>query len=559
MAKRRRSLTVFHIRSYIEGQKVDTFEQILRNPTEVQSFDLTAEMAFEARLFVSMSALRLPSWVAFLQEGFSDLIISEIQSTRAVLAIRIQYEDGYEIFAFTFGYGRYLLHPSSYDRNYGLRVALNVIYDQIAGEFNPNRVRSVDAKTVAANTILTRRQTDRKASFETFGIDIQRDLLRAVTGTPIKSDVWGTLISGSDSLTANPTIEFEDLGNYCNLIATTYGKDTYKESFYWIDNLKPITDPEQIMNLEKSLINTILNNSDKICLTVPEIVEWGEISTFCFSFERDNTFDDPDDGNLVDALRRTGHLDELTIENLRRTWALEGLSNESDVEYDWSLLKCLSGEIELDGKKYILSEGEFWEVSNDFIKKLDEFIEALPETVYPLPDSPGDITEGDYNVLAGQSNPNFLLMDKKVVTILGKTTPIEICDLFTDTGCFVHVKRKLSSSALSHLFAQGLNSADLFLMNPDFRTAVMNKIREQEEARVAESGDSTFRGRFSTFSVEGIAPGQYEISYAIIAKWRGRTFSGALPFFSKLTLRNHVEGLRRMGYKITVARINVAT
>lgn len=557
MVKRRRMLTAYHIRSHIEGQEVVSFEQILRNPTEVQSFDLTAQMPFEARLFISLSELRVPSWVAFLEEGFNDLPVSQMQSTNAVLALRIQYEGEEEVFAFTFGYGRYLLHPSSYDRNYGLRVVLNVIYDQITDEFDPNRIRSVDAKTVAANTIRTRRQTDRKTSFETFGIDIQRDLLRAVTGTPIESNVWGTRISGSDSLTAHPTIEFKDLGDYCNSVAATYRKNTYKKSFYWVDNLRPITDPEQVKNLEDALISTLRDNPDKTCVTVPAIIEWGDISDFYFSFERDNTFDDPDDGDLTNALRRTGHFDELNIENLRKAWSLQGLSSEDDGEYNWPLLNCLYGEIELDGKTYILSEGEFWEVRSDFIKELDEFIQALPESVHPLPDSPGDITEGDYNGYVSQSSPSFLLMDKKEVNILGKTTPIEICDLLTDSGCFVHVKRKLSSSTLSHLFAQGLNSADLLLMNPDYRAAVLEKIKEQEEARVTVSGDSTFRGRFSTFNSDSITPGQFEVSYAIIAKWRGRTYSDALPFFSKLTLRNHIEDLRRMGYKISVARINV--
>lgn len=559
MVTNRKTLTVYHIRSHIEGQKVDSFEQILRNPTEVRSFDLAAEMPFEARLFVSVSEPRAPLWAAFLGEGFNDLPISQIQSTNAVLALRIQCADEDEIFAFTFGYGRYLLRPSSYDRNYGLRVALNVIYDQIAGEFDPNRLRSVDVKTVAANTIRTRQQADRRTAFETFGIDIQRDLLRAVTGMPIDSDVWGTRISGTDSLTANPSIEFRDLGNYCDSIAATYRKNTYQENFYWIDNLRPVTDPDQIKSLEESFINTLLNNPNRACLTVPIIIDWGEINDFCFSFEADNSFDDPDDGNLVDALRRTGHIDELSFEKLGKTWSLEGLSNEGDVKHSWPLLNCLYGELELDEKKYILSEGDFWEISNDFIEELDEYIEGLHEIAHALPDSPGNITEGDYNVFATNNNPNFLLMDKKLVQILGKTTPIEICDLLTDTGCFVHVKRKLSSSSLSHLFAQGLNSADLFRMNPYYRAAALDKIKEQEEVRVQESGDSTFRGRFSTFSQDSIDPGQYEVSYAIIAKWRGRTLSDALPFFSKLTLRYYVDGLRRMGYKISVGRINVAS
>jgi Family of unknown function (DUF6119) len=44
----------------------------------------------------------------------------------------------------------------------------------------------------------------------------------------------------------------------------------------------------------------------------------------------------------------------------------------------------------------------------------------------------------------------------------GGRSSIEICDLLSSEKAFVHVKAKTKSSTLSHLFAQGLNSAQAF-------------------------------------------------------------------------------------------------
>ncbi len=139
------------------------------------------------------------------------------------------------------------------------------------------------------------------------------------------------------------------------------------------------------------------------------------------------------------------------------------------------------------------------------------------------------------------------------------TSSIEICDILTHDGCFIHVKRKLGSSTLSHLFGQGTVSADLFLMSRGYRDVTLNRIREVEDERAVAEGDDGYRGRFSTFDPAGITPSNYEVVYAIIAKWDGREFVDALPFFSKVHLRRHIDGLRRLGYRVSYKRIHVVT
>ncbi len=141
--------------------------------------------------------------------------------------------------------------------------------------------------------------------------------------------------------------------------------------------------------------------------------------------------------------------------------------------------------------------------------------------------------------------------------VQGNTTPVEICDLLSDDGRFVHVKRKLSSSSLSHLFAQGYISAELLLGSADYRVVALDKIKEQERAKVLPVGIPSCIGKFCIFGEEPIVSGKFEVTYGIVAKWEGREFVDALPFFSKVNLRKYVEDLWRIGYKVSYARINI--
>lgn len=546
------SLTVYKIRPNIDGEEITEFEQALRDPDPLEAWDIRPDLPFGGRLFLQIPAPRQPAWAEFLTEGVDDLVIPDIQRVNGVLFVKV-YHDYDQIFAFTFGHGRYLLRPDCFEINYGLRVALNVLYDKSSGDLQPERIRSVDSKTVAKNTIRTRRQTDRRTTFETFGVDIQRDLLQAVTGAPISSNVWGSRISGSDSVSFNPVLSFGKLGNLCKEIAKMYLRDTYQESFDWIDNLRVITDPAILKELQEMLVDAIKTGSNNVTVAVPEFVEWDDLSEFYFSFDSRNRFPDPEGADLRGALKQVGKLEKLSVDRLRRLWRLNAKAVDGNGAYQWSLLRCLTGEFKRGESEYILSEGEFFEIRKEFLEELDSYIASLPATKHKLPVSPGDIQEGKYNEIAAKSNDSYLLLDKKMVRVDGMTSPIEICDILTADRCFIHVKRKLGSSTLSHLFAQGSVSADLFLMSKEYRTATLKKIQQEEQAL----GDPEAIGRFSTFKPDGITPREYGVSYAIVAKWGDRKLVQALPFFSKVNLRRHVEDLKRMGYQVSVARVDV--
>lgn len=545
------SFSVYHIRDFIDGQRVTSFTDVLKDSSAVRELTPRDEVPFECRLFLAESAPRLPVWTAFLEEGFDDLDLRETQTLSALLVVKVRYYNKDHYLAFTFGFGRYLMRPDAYDRSYGLRTALNLIYNDAVDHAAPTRLKSVDSKTVAANTMRTRRQTDRRATFETFGLDIQRDLLNSVTGYPHDMHYWGRSITGADNLKVSPSVAFDQIEDFCKAILRTYRQNDYQDEFHWIDNLRNITDPALLSQLHEIVVNAIKDGSGDVALAVPGILEWADVSKFALSFAQDTQFDDPEECDLTQAITDADLVDEISVDKLKKSWYLIAYDNNADLFRKWNLLRCLSGEFDLNGKTYILSDGDFHQIDAGYNEELNAFIDALPATTHVLPPSVGDPAEGIYNKLAAASSDNYLLLDANEVRVPGQTSPIEICDILTSGGAFIHVKRKLSSSSLSHLFGQGYVSADLFLMNREYRAAIHDKIAE---CIVAQNKADIFSG----FSVDSIRPGDHEVVYAIVAKWNGRSMSEALPFFSKVNLRNFVTNLRKMGFhNCTMAAVDV--
>ena len=265
-------------------------------------------------------------------------------------------------------------------------------------------------------------------------------------------------------------------------------------------------------------------------------------------------FVDPEELDLRTSLGDLVTQKKITLGNLRK-WKLEAFNQNNEVIHSWSLIHCVSGQFKLGAETYVVSDGYFFKVDLNFLTALDSFVDKIEDTKCILPIAKEDPPEGDYNALAANGSEDYLLLDKRMVKLTSQTSTIEACDLLTVDGAFIHVKRKLGSSSLSHLFAQGSVSADLLLMSRDFRTKIDKVIVAAEDERAHATGDDAFKKRFPRFDGKVVDPKDHEIVYAVVAEWRGRELAEALPFFSKINLRRHVETLNRMGYKVTFAKI----
>jgi len=195
-------------------------------------------------------------------------------------------------------------------------------------------------------------------------------------------------------------------------------------------------------------------------------------------------------------------------------------------------------------------------VKRDCRKALNDYIDALPGYRSRLESANAQWTEGEYNAYAASRDSRYILLDKATVKVSGHASPVEICDLLSDDGDFIHIKGKLRSSALSHLFTQGYVSADLLVRSPDYRRKVRKKVETVLSGESDEVRES-FAGVLSRLDEDAFSPKDFRIVYGIIADWDDRSASAALPYSSKVNLRLHAEDLKRMGFKVALKPIQV--
>lgn len=151
-----------------------------------------------------------------------------------------------------------------------------------------------------------------------------------------------------------------------------------------------------------------------------------------------------------------------------------------------------------------------------------------------------DPSEGQYNERVCASDKTRLaLMDKKLIPYSGRHSSIEFCDIYTRTKAICHIKRYGGSSVLSHLFAQGVVSAEAFAHDADFRAKV--------NARLPPS----FRLKDPAAQID---PRDFTVVFGIVSKSDEEL---QLPFFSRVTLRNAWRRLSANRYETSVVRILV--
>lgn len=487
-------------------------------------YSLRPAVELDGALYVEKTQSVPPGWASFVEQGITGQVDARTQSSSAVLFIRAKER----VFAYTFGYGIHMLKDEAYEPHFGLRVALNLV--------DASRLRSVDARTVEELTLYTRRQASRSTPLGTFGLDVSQDLLRAVTGEP-KDPAYARRVTGKDGLVLTSAIEFKDLDKQCAKILEAYNKKDYKENFSWIDRLTSVREPEVLAELDERLVKALNTRTfDRMHMAPPDIVDWDKLHTFRYTLGG-TPQEDLDPSAFMDVVG-----DDLTIDKIKVRRVHGYQEGVEDPIESWAIYKCFVFETNLDSKLYVLSGGLWYHIAKDFAYQVAANLAKIKVSTIVLPDAKASHDEDAYNKHAAKTQ-GYALLDKKLVKCGGASTSIEICDLLSNKGHLIHVKRHMRSATLSHLIAQGVNSATALIGDPVFRKEARKKVE---------------KGYLKFFPEDSPEPSKYEITYAVIAKAKG-DFPKNLPFFSKLTLTRAAENLRRQQFKVTLKLVPIET
>lgn len=502
---------------------------------------------FVATLYISANTPHRPTWEGFIRSGFENIDgLPQVTSIGAAIVLELRPEK--QRFAFTFGtLGRFLLKQDAWRRGYGLQTALNLIYPR-GDTSSSGKLVAVDAKRRSGNVIRSRRQASKATSLEAFDVDKVRDLMGGATGAPYDGR-WGRRITGADAFHFESNAAFAELGKLCRDLQEAYDRDDYTEKFSWIDRVRPIHDSVVLREVEAHLIARLAaGDIIDLDLAPPEVVNWSQVTGFRYHFEAHKRFMHPElriQDYLSGLARSEDSPDELDGAFLRRRhiWAVNGDNRQV---HKWPVWRCLTGEFEFNGTTYIIDEGEIFAVSQDYLRTLNEAIAAIPLlTDISWPRATPSMLEDAFNEKASRSIASAVKMDKELVRPSTQTTPIEVCDVLTASRRLIHVKRHLGSSDLSHLFSQGYVSACLLQEDKLFREAAANKIKS-----------ITSNPAFKFFETSSLDTTKFEVVYAIVAAWKGRSITEALPFFSKVNLDSTVRNLINRGYHVGLSQVD---
>jgi uncharacterized protein (TIGR04141 family) len=497
-----------------------TINQALRDDVGgLNKHDIRAGLNFTGAIFTKGTPANPPSWQRFVQQGAaSPLGLLLNQSASGLILLKAVDR----LFAVAFGFGRHWIDEAQIVRRFGMIVTLNVVH--------PDRIRSVDREEFDTIQRKTRSQTSTSSNIDSFGLNIQRD-----------AD-FAAHVTGADNLILSVPVTFEQLGDKCAQALMQFGTNRYRERYAWIDNFNRITDPVKIAELDGRLVDELRTGArENAFLTPPDTLDTQEHRGFLYPRERVGT-ELHQDLRIEEVLSLLDDPASIVLGDLKRWKIREFTVSEETPSRQFSVYNASIYEVTQGTKLYVLSFGEWFEIAQDHVAAVNRLVAQIPdhEELNLISAQSGE-TEGSYNQRAAAASEGELaLLDANPVLYGGGRSSIEVCDLLSSRMIFIHVKAKTKSSTLSHLFAQGLNSAQAF------RDA---RFRQLALARCPPSHRAIFRGepRSSDFT----------ITYAIITQAAGN-LRDALPFFSKQSLANAGEMLRNMGYQVRLKKIAVA-
>lgn len=502
---------------------------VLRNDKEAMGHRINSINKSEDSLFTDGIPSHPPKWVDYLDAHTPSDLKAALFSASASAVLILEASE--RVFAVTWGQGRHLVESDNLVQDFGLKVVLNTVA--------PDQLKSVDAKTIDETTVHTRRDVSRDSSFAAFGLDPIRDLLRAVTGTP-QDPTLAHRLTGSDALGIHTREQIPDLPDLVDRLLEAYESDAYKENFDFIDYLRPERSHSRKLELDGALVEALQTREiDDVHLAAPETLDWLDIEGFQYRTKFDS--------NRLDADPRiSAYLDlydgvEISFEDLKGDRLMSVRASDSGISNDWQIYKSLVYQVELDEFLYVLSAGEWFRVDKDYRSQVEAEVELLSK-VTDLPDADLETDEDTYNKKAAEAL-GALCLDKHLIYD-GGPDKMEVCDILTSDGRFIHVKLRGSSSTLSHLFTQGTNTAErLLALDGDFRQKARTMITDL---------DSDYADVIPLDRPKN--PADYEMTFAVITRSKRKT-PLTLPFFSVISLRAAAQRLGAFGIPVSIAAI----
>lgn len=534
---------------FLHKEKVRGIENCLKESQEIiydEIFDLDENIDLEGKIYIGKNTTgNQPAWSRDLNKLSNKEIVFEPNLSNRAVAI-IKYENRF--FSIAFGYGRMMLNLNSIVKNFGLKVAANVLDEDKLSKVS---TRNIGNSSMVNNTT----QPVLPLNINQTSIDTYTNIFKSLSGVPLNDSI-GTMVTGSESLQVRGKINFSNLKSIIREYYNLYKRDDYIDNgFEWIDNIRIEHDKEITDELDKKLLSSIADDPQNIVIQTNFEGEMDTIEGFYISGTGSKV-----DDIISNPLKYQYYIDNINkylkkgnkklIQKLQSN-QIHARDFDGNQEKITSVYNGIVFETVYQKSKYILISGDWYKVNSEYYERVSNNIKQIPVAgiAFPKfkflkePQPKGDAKREREDVYNERiSDDNYILMDKKIYrSVQGKNQSIEPCDLFSlNPKRFIHVKVGNSSSALSHLFNQAYISAQLFPTDLSFKKHIRELLPTNKQS-IIDFEDSN---------------SEYEIVIAIVDQ-SNRSIYDVIPFFSKISLDNISQRIKSMGYKLSLLKIDV--
>ena len=495
-----------------------------------------------------------PSWVLEFDEKVLDGIKDSFEDTSSEgLSVikQINYKNINYLFSINFGQGWRNIKKDKIEDTFGIYTTIAIIEEGA-------KIRRAGTRNISSNPKNTEFQHAFEITNETFNSELEdNDIIRHLNATADTSTI-SSVIGKYGPLNIRMRFKESEIPCWDYLddrllsLLEQYLKIQTNERIInkYFKGLRPLPSAKQ-KELNDNLDSKILEDTSKFFLFEPEIdYDPTIISSIKYKLKEDSRASETYENLKLE--------DYLVLRESKMPLNLNEdkvfLINEDGKKCkEWTILKCLYGEIKQDNQVYILSNSVWYGMSNDKYERINKNIKAIQEDFY-IDDCTKESTQKSImkqklkgvkqianerifnTALCKQLSGELFDEISQQITIDGDK--MEVCDIFNPKEKeFIHSKISSDAAKLSHLFNQGYVSARAFASMKEQYVSLVNEKMKNEEHKLDDSQNSHQK---------------YTIRYLII---NGNT-KNRLTFISKLALDKIITDLKGFGYNVKLSWVN---
>jgi len=512
----------------LKKAKTAEAKKSFKNFSKKKTYTLSEEFP-DGRFFAMPAEPQPPGWLNAISELLGPNQVPKLTSQFPGALLWVPYNG--RTFVFAFGNGHTKVKDEWVVPDFGKVVALSVV-SQV-------QVRGMRAEQVFAKRHIADERAPMASEIREFGFEADRDLVAAVEGVPDKGfqEIFGKRVRGGTSFKFD--LDLSRVPRTLHAMAERYDSNDHQLRWPQANNFVLVRDPVAVKRLDAQLGRCLATkqSGQLISLSAPREVNGDKPYPQYFVI-----------GRLTSAPARTPYLAlagwegylasrkaSMDLQAARAT-RVHLLDDEIREIGSCSIYECLGYEASLKGTTYVLSAGNWYAASNQFIVDTNAKLANLGMPIHPLTAWNGKHYEGDYNKSACAIDHELWLFDKELVHFGGGASRFEYCDIMhRPSRTLYFVKHPSGSAGVSHLCEQVRRTAEAFF-SPD--SGYRKKLAERIE-KIGKGWETTWLQS---------RPKRHEWNLCLVLM--GKELND-LPFFAKCGIARLLGELERGGYNVT--------